>query len=92
MGRENYPAHTSIVGCAGEVLNSQGVNVSSGSPVERLGMRPMLASMDGQEVEMVPVMERKGPEFMSSNPQMQMLTCFGHCGADCQVCIRAMHV
>lgn len=24
-------------------------------------------------------------EFLSSNPQMQILTCFGHCGADCQV-------
>ena len=49
--------------------------------------RPILAvSPDGQEFEVVPAgMERKGPEFMSMNPQMQMLTCFGHCGADCLV-------
>jgi hypothetical protein len=26
-------------------------------------------------------------QFLSSNKQMQMLTCFGHCGADCQVCL-----
>ena len=64
------------------------VGVLSNGPIERLGMqRPILAaSPDGMEFEVVPVgMERKGPEFMSMNPQMQMLTCFGHCGADCLV-------
>jgi hypothetical protein len=29
--------------------------------------------------------ERMGPEFLSPNPQMQILTCFGHCGAECMV-------
>ena len=42
----------------------------------------------GNEIEVVDIptgMERTGPEFLSSNPQMQILTCFGTCGAACMV-------
>ena len=50
-------------------------------PVETFGMgAPILA-------ETVPVegYMRQGPEYLSPLPQMQMLTCFGTCGAACQV-------
>ena len=43
-----------------------------------------LGGMEGGQQPRAMAMERKGPEFLSSNPQMQILTCFGHCGADCQ--------
>merc|ERR1712028_297801 len=63
------------------------VGSSASAPVSTLGLnRGMLvANPQGQEFELVPVnnMERSGPELMSMNPQMQMLTCFGHCGAEC---------
>merc|ERR1711966_394176 len=70
--------------------------MGSNGPVERLGMPMMAVGPNGQEFEVVDLpdsaleggqqamMERKGPEFLSSNPQMQILTCFGHCGAECQ--------
>ena len=43
-----------------------------------------VGGMEGGQQPRAMAMERKGPEFLSSNPQMQILTCFGHCGADCQ--------
>ena len=44
---------------------------------------PMLA-VDREAMELVPVdMVRRGPEAWSTNPQMQMLTCFGVCGPEC---------
>ena len=70
------------------------VAFSSGSPgplpVATLGMErgmPMLAVYPaGEEVELVEPagMLRRGPEAWSSNRQMQMLTCFGICGPECQ--------
>merc|ERR1712216_437578 len=64
------------------------VSHNSASPAARLGiLRPMLAvgRPDG-EVGLAPVnsMMRAGPEYLSPNPQMQMLSCFGICGAQCQ--------
>ena len=38
------------------------------------------SALGGMEGGQQAMMERKGPEFLSSNPQMQILTCFGHCG------------
>ena len=76
-------------------LVDSAVTLSSNGPVERLGMPMMAVGPNGQEFEVVDLpesalggmeggqqamMERKGPEFLSSNPQMQILTCFGHCG------------
>ena len=44
-----------------------------------------VGGMEGGQQPRAMAMERKGPEFLSSNPQMQILTCFGHCGAECMV-------
>ena len=70
------------------------VAVSSGSPdplpVVTLEMErgmPMLAVYPaGKDAELVEPagMLRRGPEAWSSNRQMQMLTCFGICGPECQ--------
>jgi hypothetical protein len=50
------------------------------APIATLGMydRPMLAEAMPMEGYV-----RRGPEYLSPLPQMQMLTCFGTCGAEC---------
>ena len=56
----------------------------NGHEVYKAGLQSLAAAPRSQ-LELVPVVERQGPEFLSSNPQMQMLTCFGTCGAECEV-------
>jgi hypothetical protein len=83
QSRRFIAAFAAFAGLAGlAALAVAMVAVSSKSaPVAELG-RPILA-------EAVPVVdyERKGPEYLSPLPQMQMLTCFGHCGAECMVSV-----
>jgi hypothetical protein len=56
----------------------------NGHEVYKAGLQS-LAGVPRPQLELVPVVERQGPEFVSANPQMTMLTCFGTCGAACEV-------
>jgi hypothetical protein len=55
----------------------------NGHEVYKAGLQS-LAGVPRPQLELVPVVERQGPEFVSANPQMTMLTCFGTCGAACE--------